>query len=203
MSENEILTAITHLSKNDKVLSTIIKKYGTCNLRPHKQYFNDLLKAIIGQQLSIKAAAAIEKRFFDQFGIKPKPEHIVSTDNNIFRSIGISNAKTNYIKDLCRKYISGELNLKNLNKKNNEEIINELTKVKGIGIWSAHMFLIFTLGRLNILAYSDFGVRKAIMLNYRLRKLPDEKKVFQIAKKNNWSPFNSIACLYMWKTLDG
>ncbi|MFC2140045.1 DNA-3-methyladenine glycosylase family protein, partial [Bacteroidota bacterium] len=105
-------------------------------------------------------------------------------------------------KDLADKLITNKINLKNLVSRTDEEIITELTQVKGIGVWTVHMFLIFTLGRLNVLPYSDLGIKKAILLNYNLRKLPDEQKIIKLAQKNNWSPYNSIAALYLWKTLE-
>lgn len=183
-------------------MSRIIKKFGKCNLQPHRDYFNALLQAIVGQQLSVKSAAAINGRLFEKFNNQPTPELIIATKDDEFKKIGLSNAKIKYVKDLSARIINKEISLKNFNKKSDEDIIAELTKVKGIGIWTSHMFLIFTLGRLNVLPYGDLGIKKAIMLNYNLRKLPDEQKVIKIAKKHNWAPYNSVAAWYLWKTLD-
>jgi DNA-3-methyladenine glycosylase II len=198
----EILTGIKHLSKHDKVLSTLIKNYGICNLQPHKKYFNSLLRSIVGQQLSVTAANAISKKFFRYFDNKPKPENIIAVPHEDLRKLGLSNAKAKYVKDLSQKIINKEINLKTIGLKTNDEIIVELTKVKGIGVWTVHMFLIFTLARLDVLPYSDLGVQKGIMLNYGLKKLPDEKKIFKIAKQNNWHPYSSIVSLYLWQSLD-
>ena len=198
----EILKGIKHLSKHDKVLSTLIKNYGICNLRPHKKYFNLLLRSIIGQQLSVTAADSISKKFFSFFNNNPKPEDILRAPHEELRALGLSNAKAKYVKDLSQKIMDKEINLKRIGSKTNDEIILELTKVKGIGIWTVHMFLIFTLGRLDILPYSDLGIRKGIMLNYGLKKIPDEKRVFKIAKENNWNPYCSIVSLYLWQSLD-
>ncbi len=202
MPKSEIALAVKHLSKNDKVLSTIIKNFGIINLASHKKYFDLLLGSIIGQQLSMYAAAAIEKKFFNLFKNKPMPEIILQTDDAVLRSVGLSNAKVKYVKDLSQKIISGELKLKGFSKMSDDEIIAELTKVKGIGIWTSHMFLIFTLGRFNVLPVGDLGIRKSIMVNYGLKKMPDEKKIHSIAKKNNWHPYCSIASLYLWRSLD-
>jgi DNA-3-methyladenine glycosylase II len=202
MLKSEITLAVKHLSKRDKVLSTIIKNFGIINLAGHKKYFDLLLGSIIGQQLSMYAAASIEKKFLNFFKNKPRPEIILQTDDAVLRSIGLSNAKVKYVKDLSQKIISGELKLKGISKKSDDEIIAELTKVKGIGIWTSHMFLIFTLGRLNILPVGDLGIRKSIMVNYRLKKLPDDKIIRSIAKNNNWHPYCSIASLYLWRSLD-
>ena len=203
MQNAEIKRAIKHLSKHDNTLSTIIKNIGIINLTRHRRYFHALLDAIIGQQLSIYAADKIASRFMDLFDKNPLPEQILDTSEITLRSVGLSNAKVKYVKDLSQKIIAKELHLNKLSGMPDEEIIAELTKVKGIGVWTSHMFLIFTLGRLNVLPFSDLGIRKAVMLNYRLKKLPDEKKIRSISKKYNWDPFCSVASRYLWKSLDG
>jgi len=202
MINHQIKNAITHLSKSDNTLSTIIKNNGIINLTQHRQYFNSLLGSIIGQQLSMYAANAIEKRFLDFFKNDPRPDLILQADAAALRALGLSNAKVKYVKDLSQKILSGEVKLKGLSKMSDDEIIAKLTKVKGIGIWTVHMFLIFTLGRPDVLPYNDLGIRKSIMINYRLKKLPDEKKIKSLAKKNKWSPYCSIVSLYLWKSLD-
>lgn len=202
MKNSQINDALKHLSARDRRISALIKKFGTCNLQPHNQYFNSLLRAIIGQQLSVKAASSIYKRFIEYFNHKPKPEEILKSDDLVLREFGLSNAKVKYVKDLSLKVINKEIRIRNFSNRTDEEIITELCKVKGIGLWTAQMFLMFTLGRMNVLPVSDLGIRKSIMLNYGLRKLPDEKKIRQIAKKNNWYPYCSIVSLYLWKSLD-
>jgi DNA-3-methyladenine glycosylase II len=202
MSKSEIAFAVKHLSKQDKVLSTIIKNFGIINLTTHKKHYELLLGSIIGQQLSVYAAASIQKRFFDLFKNKPLPEMILQTDDTVLRSVGLSNSKVKYVKDLSQKIISGKLKLKGISKKSDDEIIEELTKVKGIGAWTSHMFLIFTLGRLNVLPVGDLGIRKSIMVNYHLKKMPDDKTILRIAKKNKWHPYCSVASLYLWRSLD-
>ncbi len=200
---NEIVNqGIEHLIINDKQLSTIIKKFGKCNIHKHRNYLNALLSAIIGQQLSIKAASKINERFNNYFGMKPDPKEIVLTDDLIIQKLGLSKAKTQYVKDLCIKIIKKELSLAGINSKTDEEVIETLTKVKGIGVWTAQMFLIFTLGRLNVLASGDLGIRKGVMNIYKLSTLPTPEDVEIIAKENNWNPYNTIACIYIWKNLD-
>lgn len=200
--KEDILAALEHLSQSDKVMSTLIKNYGICNLQPHKKYFNQLLKAIVGQQLSVTAARSINSRLFGYYANNPDPQKISSTTDSKLRELGLSNAKVKYVKDLSQKILDRKIHLNKIAQKDNDEIIIELTSVKGIGVWTAHMFLMFTLGRLNILPYGDLGIRKAVMLNYGLRKLPDEKKISKIAKMNNWHPYCTIASLYLWKSLD-
>ncbi|MEJ5351515.1 MAG: hypothetical protein WHS65_07990 [Melioribacteraceae bacterium] len=202
MLNNEITKAIEYLSKNDNVLSRLIKNYGTCKIEPHKKYFFALLRAITGQQLSMYAAASIEKKLMLYFNNKPTPELILQTSDENLRTIGLSNAKIKYIKDLSEKVLNKKITLRGISKMSDEEIINELTKVKGIGIWTVHMFLIFTLGRLNVLPYTDLGIRKAVMLNYGLKNLPDSNKVIKIAKEKNWHPYCTIASIYLWKSLN-
>ncbi|MBI5807473.1 MAG: DNA-3-methyladenine glycosylase 2 family protein [Ignavibacteriales bacterium] len=199
---NEFQKALEHLKQNDSVLSSIISNYGNRNLTPHRKYFNLLLGAIIGQQLSMKAARSIRNRVFQYFNENPTPQKILETEDQILRSLGLSNAKVRYVKDLSHKILTGELNLKRISKRSDEEIINELTKVKGVGVWSAHMFLIFVLARLNILPTGDLGIRKAVMINYGLKKLPDEQKIKLIARKYNWEPYCSVASLLLWHSLD-
>jgi len=202
LSKIDISAAVLHLSRNDKVLSTIIKNIGIINLTQRKKYFNLLLGSIISQQLSTYSATAIQKRFFSFFKSDPRPGDVLEADDLSLRRLGLSNAKVKYVKDLSAKFLSGEVKLTGFGKMTDEEVITELTKVKGIGVWTAHMFLIFTLGRLNILPVGDLGIRKSIMVNYRLKNLPDEKKMEQIARKNNWSPYCSVVSLYLWRSLD-
>jgi DNA-3-methyladenine glycosylase II len=201
MLNYETQKAVNHLCRNDYTLSTIIKNNGIINLTQSRQYFNNLLRAIVGQQLSTFAAVAIEKRLFDFFNNNPLPESILQTGDSVLRGLGLSTAKVKYVKDFSQKLISGEVKLKGLSKKSDEDIIAELIKIKGIGIWTVHMFLIFTLGRPNVLPWGDLGIRKSIMINYRLKKMPDEKKIKSLAKKNGWHPYCTIASLYLWKSL--
>lgn len=199
-----LLRAIKHLKKHDKILSEVIEKVGPCTLKPQTDPFESIVDAVISQQLSMYAAQSIFNRFVDYYKPKkfPSPKDILSTSDNDLRKIGISNAKIRCLKDLCMKINSGEIHLQKIHELTDEEIVKELTKVKGIGRWTAHMFLIFSLGRLNVLPTEDLGIRKGIMKLYRLKKLPDEKKIFEIANKNHWSPYCSIASWYIWRSLE-
>lgn len=193
-----------HLSKNDSVLEIIIKKIGDCKLKPHKRYFENLVDGIISQQLSLKAAESIFnkfKRLFDGDERFPSPEAIVSVSDDRLRSSGLSNAKVNYVKDLAAKVIDGTIRIHNLNKMSDDEIVNELIQVKGIGMWTAHMFMIFCLGHMDVLPVGDLGFKRAVMINYKLRKMPDEKKIIKISKKHYWEPYRSIATWYHWQSL--
>ena len=202
MVNMEINTAISTLCKNDKILCRIIKNEAKCNLKPSRTYYRSLLNAIIGQQLSMHAARAIAKRFYAYFDGVPAPSDIIAEPHEKLRELGLSNAKVRYVKDLAEKIENRQIKLTGLKNKSNDEIIAELTQVKGIGLWSVHMFLMFSLARLDILPVGDLGIKKAIMLNYGLKKLPDEKKIANIARKNKWNPYESVASWYLWKSLE-
>ena len=202
IKNTKIEKAIITLSNNDSKMLTLIEKFGIINLKPRRRYFESIVKIIIGQQLSLKAADSIAKKVFNYYADKPTAEKIVATDDLTLRSLGLSNAKVKYVKDFSLKYINKEIKLTNFLRMSNDEIISELTKVKGIGVWSAHMFLIFYLARFDVLPYSDLGIKKAIMLVYGLKNLPDEETVKKIAEKNSWNPYESVAALYLWKSLE-
>ena len=202
MSNSEIEAGVNHLYLNDLALARIIKKIGKCNLQKHNDYYYSLLASIVSQQLSGKAADSIFGKLLKFFNNELNPEKVLITEDVTLRSLGLSNAKTKYVKDLSLKVINNEISFLNVNKMTNDEIVSELTKVKGIGVWTVHMFLIFTLGRLDVLPIGDLGIKRAIMLNYNLKKMPDEKKVIRIAAKYKWQPYSSIACWYLWKSLE-
>lgn len=201
MQNNELEAAKKHLSANDAVMARIIKKFELVNLVKRERYFADLVESIIGQQLSIKAASTIIGRFINLTG-EPDPEVIIRTEAEDLRSCGISGAKIRYIKHLAESVLSGNLVFDKFDKMSNDEIIKELTRVKGIGLWTAHMFLIFTMGRNDILAFGDQGIRRAVKINYGTEDYPDEKYLRELADTNGWSPYESIVCRYLWKTLD-
>ena len=192
-----------HLSNNDAKLASVIADYGHCTLTPHDDYYKELLDSIISQQLSVKAAATIFNRFLQLYdGRTPTPMQILATDHEVLRNIGCSNAKAKYIKDLALHISDGRLDLRQIASLPNKEIITQLTAVKGIGEWSAHMFMIFSLGRNDILPTGDLGIRKGMQKLYGLNELPTPTEIIQIASDNNWAPYESIASWYIWKSLD-
>jgi DNA-3-methyladenine glycosylase II len=202
MNSIEIENAVKHIYSKDKQLAGIIDLAGPCTLRPRKNHYYTLLGSIIGQQLSTIAAGVIKDRFFNYFDYKPKPEYILRTSDKKLRNFGLSWAKIRYVKDLSNKMLKGEIHFRGLSKLSDDEIIAEFTSVKGIGIWTMHMFLIFTLCRLDVLPVGDLGIKKAAKLNYNLRKLPDEKRLFKLSNDKCWTPYNSIAAWYLWKSID-
>lgn len=203
MQNNEFKCAVKHFKEHDPVIYSFIFQYGMLELKKRRKYFSALITSIIGQQLSISSARAIINRFNSHFNSELSPKNIISTSDKKLRSLGLSRAKALYVKDLSSKLLNSEISLKGISKKNNDEIMYELTRVKGIGEWTVHMFLIFVLGRPNVLPSGDLGIKKAIMLNYNLKKLPSSDEVKNISILNNWEPFSSYASLYLWKSIDG
>lgn len=202
MNSAEIENGVNHIYSNDKRLAAIIDIAGPCTIKRRKNYYHTLLGSIVGQQLSTTVASVIRDRFFGYFNYAPHPEDILGTRDAKLRGFGLSWAKIRYVKDLSEKMVSGKIHFRGLGRMSDDEIIAEFTRVKGVGEWTAHMFLIFTLGRLNVLPTGDLGVKKAAKLNYNLRKLPDEKRLFKLSRDNNWAPYNSIAAWYLWKSID-
>jgi len=203
MNDELARIAARHLAEHDPVLAPIIKRAGPCTMRPHRNYYQELVESIISQQLSVRAAAAILKKFVALFGDNfPSPEQILSKDIETYRSVGLSRNKTMYIRDLAQHVIDGTVQFDHLDALSNDEIVAELTAVKGIGEWTAHMFMMFCMGRPDVLAHGDLGIRNGIQKLYGLKKLPDAATVQRIAQKNNWHPYESVACWYVWYSLD-
>jgi DNA-3-methyladenine glycosylase II len=202
MNFKEIENGIVHIYNNDPSLARIIDVSAPCDLRPKRSHYLTFLRSIINQQLSSKSAAAIYNRFLTFYDDNPLPEIIIQTPSEELRKLGISNPKIRYIKDFSDKIVNGEVHFRGLNKKSDDEIIAEFTKVKGIGEWTVQMFLIFNLCRLNVLPVNDQGIKRGAMIAYNLKKLPDAKKLYQLSKKNKWTPYNSIASWYLWTALE-
>jgi DNA-3-methyladenine glycosylase II len=195
--------AIEHLSSHDKVMAALIARHPPFSPKPVTNYYYRLVRAIIGQQLSVKAADTIEKRFVALFGGKlPAPEQILEKDIEELRGVGLSNAKASYVQDLAQHVLDGRLELEKLPKLSNEQIISELVAVKGIGEWTAHMFLIFALGRLDVLPVGDLGIRAGIRNLYGFEDLPTPAQIIKLSEKNNWHPYESVASWYIWRSLE-
>ncbi|MGA3150510.1 MAG: DNA-3-methyladenine glycosylase [Candidatus Saccharimonadales bacterium] len=201
--DQKLRQAEQHLSRHDKRLAPVIKMYGHCTIKPHSDHYGELVSSIVGQQLSTKAGAAIWRRVLNLFGGKmPTPKQLLKVDADKIRVCGVSYTKIGYMKDLASHVLDGRLDLLHIATMPNEQLIEQLTAVKGIGEWSAHMFMIFGLGRLDILPVGDLGVRKAVMNLYQLKELPDPARMVTIANKNNWHPYESVAAWYLWQSLD-
>jgi DNA-3-methyladenine glycosylase II len=218
--------AVAHLKKSDPVMRAIIERIGPCRMRYRPPEFSSLAESIVYQQLNGNAAATIFKRFAALAGEPLTPEGILKLSDEQMRSAGLSKQKSAYLKDLAAKTAAGALDFSRLSELPDAEVIEHLTQVKGIGVWTAQMFLMFTLKRENVLPTGDFGVRMAMYKHYldvrrakaaqnssgakksaaakkgskRKIKLPTPEQMEKIAKC--WEPYRSVACWYLWQSLD-
>lgn len=192
--------AINHLKKADPVLRDIIQRVGAYRIEYGDPAFESLAEAIVYQQLNGKAAFTIFKRFAALAGEPLTPEGILKLTDGQMRGAGLSKQKTSYLRDLAERTQRGDLNFADLSNLSDDAVIERLTQVKGIGVWTAHMFLMFSLRRPNVLPTGDFGVKMAIKRHYKKRKPPDPKQMEKIAKC--WEPYRSVACWYLWRSLD-
>jgi DNA-3-methyladenine glycosylase II len=192
--------AIDHLKKSDPVMRGIIERVGSFRMEFGEPVFHSLAEAIVYQQLNGKAAVTIFKRFAALAGEPVTPEGIAKLTAQQMRSVGLSKQKSSYLRDMAERAIRGELDFTRLPEMTDDEVIKHLTQVRGVGVWTAHMFLMFTLKRPNVLPTGDFGVQMAIKKHYNKRKLPKPMQMEKVAKP--WEPYRSIACWYLWRSLD-
>jgi DNA-3-methyladenine glycosylase II len=212
--------AVNHLKNSDPIMRTIIDRIGPCRMRFGPPAFHSLAEAIVYQQLNGRAAETIFKRFAGIAGEPLTPEGVLKLSDEKMRSAGLSKQKSAYLKDLAAKTSSGLLDFARLPELPDEKVVEHLTQVKGIGVWTAQMFLMFTLKRENVLPTGDFGVRMAMYKHYldtrkakvakksatvrkkrkRKIKLPTPEQMEKIAKR--WEPYRSVACWYLWQSLD-
>jgi DNA-3-methyladenine glycosylase II len=201
LTKAERSNAMQHLSANDRVLRDVIDSVGPFTLRVERKRFAMLVRSIISQQISAGAARSIRRRLEELVA----PDHLteasighLSADE--LRAAGVSPQKAGYLIDLAHKVSSGDVKLGRIGRLSNESVIQELTKVKGIGRWTAQMFLIFSLGRLDVFPHDDLGVRTAIRELYGFDELPDKGQCLAIARP--WSPYESVASWYCWRLID-
>lgn len=198
-----------HLADSDPTMAALIERVGKIDLatrlrrrkeeRPADAY-GALLRAIVGQQLSTKAARTIYLRVLDLFGgTTPSPEQLLEAREEDLRGAGLSGRKTEYIRDLASHVLSGELELNRLDELGDEEVIEEIVAVRGLGRWTAEMFLLFHLERPDVISGGDLGIRKAIQVEYGLEEMPPPTRVMEISEP--WSPYRSLASLYLWESL--
>ena len=190
----------------DKVLRRLMEEQGPIDpeidrraSRPDPR--EALARAIVGQQLSTRAARSIWEKLVGQFGGKlPPPEALLRKRKPTLRKAGLSNAKVEFIRDLAAHVKDGRLDLKRLGKLPDEDVIAELIEVKGVGRWTAEMFLIFHLGRPDVVSVGDLGIRRAVQLAYGMEELPGPEELERLAEE--WRPHRTLACLYLWRSLD-
>ena len=189
--------------KADPKLSLIIKRIGRCELHAvaPRDAFEALCMSIASQQLSVKAAATIFGRFCDLFpNRKVSPEVVMTLTDDQIRAVGFSRPKASFIKDLAARVLDGRLDLKGLKRHPDDEVMRQLVAVKGIGRWTAEIFLMFRLGRMDIFPADDLGLMNAVHRAYGMRKRPDAKKLRKMGE--SWSPYRSVAAWYLWQSLN-
>jgi len=190
------------LSRRDPVIGDLIRRHGPCGLADaqHEDAFTALTHSIISQQLSTRAAATIARRFDALFGGVPTPGALALVDDAQLRAVGLSSQKIRYMRDLCSRVAYGSLTLEKVNELPDEDVIQSLTQIKGIGRWTAEMFLMFRLHRPDVLPVDDLGILKAVQRAYGLRKLPRAERLTKIGEP--WRPYRSVACWYLWASLE-
>jgi DNA-3-methyladenine glycosylase II len=192
--------ACRHLSRADRVLRRLIRQIGPCLLAPRPQHFAVLCDSIIAQQLSAMVAEAIFARFAALFpGKNPTPRAVLRTPLPRLRQAGLSRQKAGYLKDLAAAFLDGRIPRRLIARGSNEELIAALRSVHGIGRWTAEMFLMFSLNRLDVMPVDDLGIQKAIQRCYGLRRLPSAATIRRLAKP--WHPYETVSCWYLWQSL--
>src|SRR5436189_3023600 len=194
---------VKHLSKDEK-LKKLIREHGVFELKGQKNLYLYLCYSIMSQQLSTKVAKIIKQRFLDLYGgTEPTPQQVVDTPFEKLRGIGLSNAKVSYIQNVARFELEKGMDHKKLNKLSNEEVIEYLTQIKGVGRWTTEMLLMFALGREDVFAIDDLGLQQAVINLYDLKH---RKKKIMLARileiSEQWSPYRTYASMYMWKWKD-
>jgi DNA-3-methyladenine glycosylase II len=200
----ELELAVRHLRRRDRELRRVIDAAGPCRLRPNRHYFPTLLGSIVGQQLSGAAADTIWGRLCAHFpgSRSPRPEVLLATGDADLRALGLSRAKVASVKDLSAHVLDGRLDLHHLSRLDDGQVVEALVAVRGIGEWTAHMFMMFSLFRLDVLPTGDLGIRKGFQRVYGLPALPTTAQMHEIADAKQWSPYRSVACWYLWRALE-
>ncbi len=190
---------VAYLKRRDPSLGKVIRAVGPIDFKVEDGHYESLVGAIVFQQLAGTAARAILSRFMKLYGGKvPKPKEYLATNEGKLRSAGLSPQKISYIRDLCQRLVDGSLDLKGLEDKPDSQVVEQLDAVKGIGRWTAEMFLLFVLGRTDVLPVDDLGLQKAAKRIYKLRALPSKQRFEQLAR--NWHPYSSVATMYLWRS---
>ena len=201
MTKTDYAKARRLLARRDPVIAGLMKRHGPCGLAnaQHEDAFTALVHAIISQQLSTKAAATIARRFDALFDGSPTADAVARLDDGQLRAVGLSSQKIKFMRDLSARVADGSLPLDAVNELADEDVIQSLTQVKGIGRWTAEMFLMFRLHRPDVLPVGDLGILKAVQKNYGLRKMPRAERLTKIGEP--WRPYRSVACGYLWASL--
>lgn len=200
-TSEQITSALKHLKRSDPVMRAVIRRVGPFTLQTNRSHFRMLMRSIISQQISTKAALSIRLRV--EALVKPKrptAKNLAAVTDDELRSAGVSPQKLRYMRDLCDHVLEKRLRLRSLARLDDEEVIAELIQVKGIGLWTAQMFLMFSLGRLDVFPHDDLGIRSAIKNLYGLDELPGREQSHEIAEQ--WRPYATVASWYCWRSGD-
>jgi DNA-3-methyladenine glycosylase II len=193
---------VDHLSK-DKKIKELIRQHGTFKLQKKKSLYLYLCYSIMSQQLSTKVASVIKNRFIDLYGGEPTPQQVIDTPFEKLRGIGLSNAKVSYVQNVARFEIEKGMDHKKLSKMSNEEVIEYLTQIKGVGKWTTEMLLMFALCREDVFAIDDLGLQQAVIGLYGLKHRKKKTMQAGILKiTEQWSPYRTYACMYLWRWKD-
>lgn len=193
-------STLAHFEAKDKKIASLMKEIGELEFLPERDYFTSLVGSIISQQVSVKAADSIYKKLQSGIGGKMLPQNIAHCSADDLRAFGVSPQKAKYLLDLSHHFIHEKHRFAHLSELDDEEVIEALVQIKGIGKWTAQMFLMFTLGRPNVFAPDDLGIRNAMMRLYGWKEIPAKEKMERKAKA--WAPYKTIACRYLWKSLN-
>jgi DNA-3-methyladenine glycosylase II len=200
-TEVSIASAVAHLRRRDPVLAAVMRNVGPCRLAPARSHFMTLVEAIVWQQLSWHAANAIHQRLLDVLGTRrPRPRDVLQVPLRQLRAVGLSQRKAEYLNGLARHFEEGRFPARRIHRLSDEEIVSLLGEIRGIGRWSAEMFLIFALNRLDVFPVGDLGLRKAIGRHYAAGGMPTDGELARIA--DPWRPFRTIASWYLWAAAD-
>jgi DNA-3-methyladenine glycosylase II len=200
-TKERVNAAIVHLRSRDPVMRALIGRVGPYTLRPQKDRFGMLVRSILSQQISTSAARSIRRRVEALVAPEePAAENLLRLSTEQFRSAGVSPQKMAYLRDLCAHVLAGSVELTQVGRLDDEAVVEQLVQVKGIGRWTAQMFLMFSLGRLDVFPHDDLGIRTALKNLYRLKDLPDKEASEKIARP--WRPYATVACWYCWRSFE-
>ncbi len=199
--DRDVRAACAHLRGCDPVMATLIDRYGTYRLEARTNYFQLLMGTVVSQQLSTKAAASIYARLQENLGTKsPRPGDVLAAREADLRSAGLSGSKVTYIRNVAEAFAKPHMGPKSFEKRSDSEVTELLTSIKGIGEWSADMFLMFALNRMNVFPVGDLGLRNAMVRQYRMRKTGSLRRFHRIAER--WQPYRTVGSLYLWQSYD-
>lgn len=193
--------AYRHLRQADRVVGALIEAHGPYRPRPAMDHYESLLRTILFQQLNGRAATTIQERWMALYGGRyPTSTELLATTDDAFRTTGVSRQKAGYMRDLAERLLAGSLDLQGLDALSDEEVTQRITAIRGLGEWSAHMFLMFQLGRADVLPVGDYGVRNGMRIAYGLDDLPSPARAREIGAP--WAPYRSVASWYMWRAVE-